>query len=360
MNKHTFELELVQLEEFFSKCRSNIYSDKRKDVFFNELYSVFESIVKTNYLTFSLPEYEDHRQIFSFLFNGLEFLDTSTLNVIPFELVFCLNKALNDWTKSDDLIIVTSLSNRREDIWFQGWNEESINNIKQLIKAKYSVNISKRLIRISLPKSLSRDYLSSVVLYHELGHFIDLELNIIDRIYYDKYKKWVLSSNEEEIFYNHFKEYFADLFAAQYINDSSNHYLNHLAYNFEDSKSHPATSKRSLVVENFLNGVSSREIDIIQEGLRKMGLPELNIRHNLINHTKSDFKDLVPQTINNDFELHSIFKLGWDLWLNSENNFLNDFSRRQKYHIINNLMEKSISNYKILESWKLIKNENIQ
>jgi hypothetical protein len=345
------------LEELFSKSRSNKYPDSKKSNYFIELRSIFDSIISSDYDSFSHRERIEHRQIFDYLFNGLEFLDTSTLNIIPFELVSCLEKALNDWVNSDNLMIMTSLSNRRADIWFQGWPVESIKQIKTLIFSKYSKTISSRLIRISLPKSLSRDYLSSIVLYHELGHFIDLELNITEKIFYDKYKKTSreINSNEEYLFLNHYKEYFADLFAAQYINDSSANYLNHLAYNSGDSPTHPATHKRDKIVRCFLSGETTEEIDQIQRALHKISGKYLTVKHKIIDYENSNFTQLIPEDISSEAELHAIFKLGWDLWLNSNSNFLNEFSRRQKYYVINNLIEKSISNYNVLLNWKEIK-----
>jgi hypothetical protein len=78
----------------------------------------------------------------------------------------------------------------------------------------------------------------------------------------------------------------------------------------------------------------------------------------IINRTqvinKSDFLNLIPQKIKNNQELHYIFKLGWDFWNTSESNFLRKFKLRQKYHVINNLIEKSISNYTVKQKWEEI------
>lgn len=359
MNNQTFELELVQLEELFAKSRSNRYSDSRKNLFFKELYEVFNCIIKCNYSSFDIHSKIEHRAIFNFLFNGLEFLDSSTLNIIPYEIVYCLGEALKDWVPADDLVIVTSLSQRRGDIWFEGWEEEEVRNIKELIYSKYSIYISKRLIRISLPKSLSRDYLAGVVLYHELGHFVDSELNITNKIFYEKYGKTYseITTLEEYRFYHYQKEFFADLFASQYINDSSSSYLNHLAYNHGDSDSHPATKTRDEIVKKFLLGESCEEIDNIQNALIKSGNLLLEIRHEIIEPKESDFINLIPQRISPIKQLHGIFKLAWDLWNGTESNFLKSFSRRQRYYIINNLTEKSISNYNVVKNWIEVKKE---
>lgn len=355
MNSHTFELELVQLEELFSKSRSNKFSDSRKNQFFRDLRNVFDKIESQDYKSFDIAEQREHRDMFDYLFNALEFLDTSTLNVIPFELVSCLEKALNDWVNSTDLIIMTSLSNRKADIWFQSWDKEFIKQIKNLIKGKYGLEIKHRLIRVSLPQSLSRDYLSAMVLYHELGHFVDAELNVTKKIYINKYGAFIIDHKDKLIFYNHMKEYFADLFAAQYVNNSSALYLSHLAYDAKDSNTHPATSKRNEVVNKFLKGESTDEIDLIQDALSKMGAEKLKIRHELFITEKSQMAKLLPEVFTNDRQLHGIYKLGWDVWMNSDKNFLKEFTRRQKYHVVNNLIEKTISNFNTTQNWNEVK-----
>jgi hypothetical protein len=187
MNYKTIELQILQLEECFSKSRSNIYSDAKKELHFKELTNLFTAIKQSDYISFSEAEINLHFQILNYIFKGLEFLDNSTLNVIPYEIVSCLQIALDDWVKSDKFIIVTSLSNRNLDFLFESDNSEIFNNINNEIKTRYSLSITNRLIKIVLPKALSRDYLSIVVLYHELGHFVDTELHISEKIIFSKH-----------------------------------------------------------------------------------------------------------------------------------------------------------------------------
>jgi len=361
MNKETFELELVQLEELFSKSRSNKFSDPRKNEFYSQLFDTFSAIVNSDYDNFTQEDRVEHLQIIFFLFNGLEFLETSTLNIIPFELVYCLGESLKDWVQEEDLIIVTSLSNRKSDISFQSINEELLRNVKQLISDKYGIKIKHRLIRITLPKSLSRDYLAGVALYHELGHFVDSELKVSERIFFKKYLKphYLMNTVDENTFFNHTKEYFADLFAAQYVNDASTCYVNHVAYNSKGSLSHPSSKNRETVVKGFLYGNENTGfLSAIQEALEKIGKEKFKIRHELIGVENSDFSSLIPQDILNIPQLHGIMKLGWDFWLGKEKNFLSSFSRRQRYYVLNNLIEKSISNYYVVQSWKEIKEKD--
>lgn len=353
MNYRTIELQLLQLEEAFSKSRSNIYSDNKKENHFSELYDLFKAIKESNYKTFDLNKIQDHKKLLDYIFKGLEYLDSSTLNVIPYEIVSCLEFALEDWIENTHFIIVTSLSNKNLDFYLESNdNEEFFNLINTYISTLYGLRLTHRLIKISLPKILSRDYLSCVVLYHELGHFIDNELNISNKLLLKKFLTNSPKNLEQDKFLKHKKEFFADLFAAQYIHNASNLFLNHIAYKVPDSHSHPSTDSRIALVENFLENKTSPNISAIIEVLKSLDLPELKIRHLPINQGTSQLVNLIPQEFKNRNEVHYIFKLGWDIWNNSEVNFLKKFKPRQKYNIINNLIEKSISNYTIVERWK--------
>ncbi|CAD0001683.1 hypothetical protein [Flavobacterium salmonis] len=355
MDYKSIELQILQLEESFSKSRSNIYSDPKKQTHFDELHILFKAIKKSDYKHFDLLNLQNHFFLLNYIFKGLEYLDNSTLNIIPYEIISCLEYALEDWIDKNKFIIATSLSNKNLDFYFESTDSnEEFNNINILIDGLYCHKLTHRLIKISLPKVLSRDYLSCVVLYHELGHFVDMELNISKKIFLKNYHKTDPTNYDEYRFLCHKREYFADLFAAQYINDASNLFLNYIAFDNPDCETHPATNKRISVVENFLKGRICSELNEFNSVLSVSGPTELKIRYKKLDINKSDFLKLIPQNIKNVDELHYIFKLGWDFWNTSESNFLKNFESRQKYHIINNLIEKSISNYTITEKWQEI------
>jgi hypothetical protein len=355
MDYKAIELQLLQLEESFSRSRSNIYSDKKKEEHFVELHSLFIAIKNSDYKTFDLINLKSHFNILIFIFKGLEFLDNSTLNVIPYEIISCLEYALEDWVKRDNFIIATTLSNKYIDFHFDGdYSQEFLDILNNYIQPRYFIQIKHRLIKISLPKNLSRDYLSCVVLYHELGHFIDYELNISKKLLLNTYLVDEPQDKVQEAYLNHTMEYFADLFAAQYIDNASNLYLNYIAFFENDSHTHPATSKRIEVVNEFISDKVCIKLNEFNNVLLISGYSEIKIRYKVINLNRSDFLKLIPQTIENKEELHYIFKLGWEFWNSSDSNFLKNFKNRQKYHIINNLIEKSISNYTIVTKWQEI------
>ena len=191
-----------------------------------------------------------------------------------------------------------------------------------------------------------------MVLYHELGHFVDKQLNISRKLLFKKYLVNEPVNQESRKYFSHKQEYFADLFAAQYVNDSSNTYLGYIAANAPDSDTHPATISRINATINFLDGKDSSIVNEFNVLLSLSSLPILQIRHTVTKLDDCNLAELYPQKFNSVSELHYIFKLGWQIWENSENNFLKEFSSRRRYNIVNNLIEKSISNYVVQENWR--------
>jgi hypothetical protein len=347
MSPELLHLHLSQLNLAFDKSKTNKYADIRKQDYHDTLSELYSKISNEDFFIHNVESLKSFKEILDFIFYSLEFLDNSTLTSIPYEIVYCLEKALKDWVPSEDYIIVTSLQNNiinysfNRTLALQEHYYDIIDNI-------YNIKFKKRLIQINLPKYLAQDFLANVVLYHELGHFIDAKYKITDRIAY------TLSLDQIET--KHYSEFFADIFAAQYIGKSSNYYLNYIAYKKMGSYSHPATADRINIVNDFLNNnmaVDSKLSNLLNATLLTIGV-DLKIRFNEIK--KDDFLNLIPADIDSISCLHSIFEVGWSLWLNHASHFSTlNLNYSDTYKIINNLIEKSISNYMVLESWNKTK-----
>lgn len=361
-----YDLNRAQLFSTWNKSRLNKYSDYRKQIFHEKLGELFSNVIIS--LDFSrsadLPFY---RQVMDFFSSSINLLDNNTINVVPHEMIKCLNVALKDWV--DDYgkyIFVTTdgqycihLLNNSIDITYQ--------NIRNL----YGIDFPYKLVNVEIPKYLLRDYLTNVVLYHELGHFVDNNYKLTETIlpkiliqskddlihsyfpYIDPAKDIHLY---EKYIENHLCEYFADLFASQY---AGTHFYNFLLYLEHDNPNwydtHPNHSYRKKIVEDFLNGVSNPVLDIIKKTVKDVTKKELKVR--FTNLPTDDFYNLVPTIISNEQELHSLFKLGWDVYLSGGDNFKNANamsytpSQSEVYNIVNNLIEKSINNFLIVDSW---------
>jgi len=388
MQPKLLELQFSQLQSEWSKAKYNNYSDLRKKEYHTKLAIIISALEKENFQSFDDTEITQRFHIISFLFKSLEFLNNSTTSTIPFEIVYVLSEALKDWSSADEYIIVTSLINDLNGFSFD--NSLMFNGfIYKDIELLYGVNFDKRLVQINLPLSLSRDYLANVVLYHELGHFIDRKYEIT-RVIYIEILDLVASGNlklheQEEIFKyfpylsdinpvnwlkdnyypfnyfsNHIAEYFCDLFASQYIKDCSNQYLNYITLNQKNySNTHPSTPNRIDFVEVFLKGTPSFLINQYKEIIFK--ITRVNVERKEKEVDSKNFESLIPVEIQESKELHGLFIYGWNVWLDdwdnikSQSNIGFDLSQVKVYEILNNLIEKSIGNFIVRTEWELAK-----
>lgn len=341
MSPELVKLHLSQLQKAIEKSKTNIYADNRKQNYHDNVLKLFTQLNALDFDTYSPSDLNVLKSIVDFCFVSVEFLDSSTLVNIPHEIVYCIEKALNEWVGTDPYIIVTSLQNDLNGFSFNpllSLNEPYYDFIKTI----FGIEFKNRLIQINLPKYLAQDYLANVVLYHELGHFVDLRFKITERL------SLKLSLNDKER--THCGEYFSDIFASQYIGEASNSYLNYIAYDKPDSYTHPSTNSRISMVCDFLNGIDNPLLDELKNAVKIITGKELENRRTVI--SDNDFTAFVPSVINSESELHSVFEIGWNLWKTKISKFeANNMNTFDKYTILNNLIEKSISNYMVLEKW---------
>lgn len=350
MDYQKLELRLAQLEKALYNTRTNKYSDPKKEKYHLKVISLVTKIKENDFSTFSVYQLDFYRYFIDIIFQWVEFLDNSTLNLIPFEIVSCLQKVLEDWIPDhNDYTILTSLTNKLDDYSFQYINDSQLDIYISHAKTKYGIDISEKLIQINLPKYLVFDYLASVVLYHELGHFIERKYDIVERIFNEEQQLKSLDEQLKEMYKSHFREFFCDLFAAQYVGESSNHYLSFIAYNAPAIDTHPSTSDRLSVVSDFLKNIDNSTVSVLKEATLKTTKQELKIRFKEV--SKKDFENLIPIIIKEDAELHALFVIGWKIWLDKNCSLKKKFDGNKLYSVINNLIEKSISNYLITTSW---------
>lgn len=368
----------AQLVAAWKKSKNNKYSDSDKQEYHANLEKLFDILKKEDFSSKSNSQKEETKVILDFFLTSLEFLDNSTVNSVPFELVSCLQNAMKDWVDNfNEYIIVTSYGPF-------SFNPGLVNNkVYCIIETNYHIKFKKKLIQINLPKHLIRDYLTNSVLYHELGHFVDVVSNITAPIFtsiayvlndtnpiyvnekVDIFKYFpylndasIDSNTKISIFVNHVREYFADLFASQYVEKSAYNYLTYAAEGHKTSFTHPATTSRVTIVDEFISSASSYNfvVKTFIDVVRKKTGRSLEKRYQEI--SEDDILHLIPCEITEKNQLHYLFNLGWNIWLNSSwqfkevNNMNDELKPGQIYQIINNLIEKSISNYIILETWE--------
>lgn len=350
MTVQNIELSLAQLKKVLEKSSDNKYADGRKENFAKKLYELFNLIEKENIQGYSSTELQSTKKYIDFIYSHITFLDFSTLTVIPYELVSCLEEVLHEWVPNGNYIVVTSLESNLLSYSFDG--SYALNDPLFFdIETKYKITFENRLIQIRLPKHYVRDYLVNVVLYHELGHFIDLKYSISQLLI----NKMITGKSVDRTQYfqliRHHMEYFADIFAAQYVSHTSNYFLNYIAYNNPASPTHPATLDRISIVNEFLAGAAPSIVTDFEAVLNSRS-PVKNFSFRFRDLDPTDFYALVPMELNEQ-EIHSIFVLGWRIWLDSTSELRSRFDSFTAYKIINNLIEKSLSNHFVKKHWNI-------
>lgn len=372
MEQQLIELHFAQLEKAWKKIKPQSFHDKRLQEHVAFLDQLYERIKLDVGKGIEESEIDIYKHFIDFAFRNIEFIDSSTLNLIPYEIIKCLESVLKEWLPNfENYIIVTAL---RQNISSYSINLTTFEKLYRAIEEKFEIVFPYRLIQLNIPKFLSRDYLTNVVLYHEIGHFVDSYYKISDTIArnivankpadYDVFTQFLpallevgkLSSRDiVEIVKRHLMEYFADLFAAQYIGDTSVHYLSYIAKNDPFTYTHPATLIRFEVVYNFIEKKENNLILEVQQALSSIVKMKFKFRYSQL--LPNDFLNLIPIEVKDDFELHSLFVLGWQIWLNKRNDIHAqnaieyELEPNKLYIIINSLIEKSIGNYIVKESW---------
>ncbi|MGI4887296.1 MAG: hypothetical protein ACRYFR_20250 [Janthinobacterium lividum] len=380
MDTRLLDLNFAQLSKAWSKSKFNNYSDVKKHKHIEQLSELYDKLKNEDFATLKVDELVQRSHIIDFFFKNLEFLENSTFNLIPFEIVECLKYALNDWLdKPESYIIVTSLVNNLMSYSFDSLL--AIDIYYEIIKTTYKLEFEQRLIQINIPRFLVRDYLASVALYHELGHFIDTFYEITLRIALtmaNKFNSGQISPDERADLYHffpllasiqsvdkytfgtlksHVAEYFCDIFASQYIGTSLSGYVLYITKNQSSpGPMHPASTQRLEMVNLFLaSDKSSYTLRAIVEAIEDITSRKVGVKHAAFK--ESDLLHMLPADIDDSKQLHYLFSVGWKMWLedsakiSSENNIKIAFSDDKVYEIINNLIEKSIGNFIVTSSW---------
>jgi deoxycytidine triphosphate deaminase len=390
--KQLLLLHLAHAKQALDRAKNNSYSDQRKETYQSKLSQLLdgvESHIQANLSTLTDSQIYDGSKIhLDFIIKSLQFLESSTLNQIPYEIVEALSHAMNEWEATDKFIIVTSLINDAEGFSYESWLANDDNLYKDIATNYPAITFDQRLVQINLPKSLVRDYLVAVVLYHELGHFVDLRnslmysliYEVLDKIYSNSYSSdhlndlkhyfpdlsfyiddpgrpnWTTIGPKFSSTLSHFEEYFCDLFAAQYTGIGSSVYVTYLGRNSNlASASHPSDINRAKIVSDFLAGTPNSIITLINDAVKK--IKGIDIQKRFSDVDSSDFFNLIPTDLTDAKQLHGIFATGWSIWLNRQTEIsskINTTDSTKIYSVINNLIEKSIGNFVAVNEWRKV------
>ncbi len=350
MDKRLIDLYRCKLNDLLDNLKGNHYSDTRLNVHQScllELFNIVSNKIESKEIDVSLSSnINSIKEVFDFLLNNIIYLEDSTLNNIPYETIYCLDLALKEWSLNDDIeyIIVTTL--RHNNYFFDG-TLAFTDNIYNYVSLLFGVDFQYRLIQISIPKRDVNDYMLNGVLYHELGHFVDRKYRITQRIIDTEY---YMENREVQLNkYYHLAESFADIFASQYSPYTIQYTLRFLAPDAKGSFTHPSTKDRLELIQNFINGIPNDTTKKLSLATSYVLSKDLKKRFSTINY--SDFYNLIPTIVNKEDELHGLFHSVWDIWMNHKDQFVN-MDDSIIYRLLNNLIEKSISNYVVQKEWE--------
>jgi hypothetical protein len=326
------------LDELVALSRTPYFSNSLQDYLDNLISSVELVISKYHVLPAAATE-----EIANTVWLATKYLHGGTSKTVPYETVYALKAALDDWV-SKPCSISTAL---RDDLDYHFLGVDPGQVIQKFIPG---VNFKSKLIQIALPKLYRHYPLYNVALYHELGHFVDKECGITN---FSFLLIPPTSPDTKEIEEHHRKEYFADLFAACYTGQAIGLFLDAAVHDCPISYTHPATANRISVIKDFLCDNPNELVDFYQDVLDKRGLPKLAKRYSSPNITSS-FDSLRTFSIASTEELHGILDSGWKFLIDTYSHSQGPWESVEKkdiLRIINDLIEKSIRNRMVSLKW---------
>jgi hypothetical protein len=276
--------------------------------------------------------------------NAERYLSGSTTKESPYEIEYCLNAALRGRTKREFLITTALTENQN----FHFLPSDPWDFIKKTISGYDTRGFDAVLVQLGVPKIYSHKPLYCIPLYHELGHFVDIEHSVTPL-------SLLISPALPPVTPRHRAEHFADLFGACYVGTSSIKTLETIAPRAPSSATHPATSDRITLIQRFLASQPDPLIDLFQNALARLGMGPLQTVFQPPD-LKAVFDDIRPYQIADQAELHGIFETAWDYLEDALETRAPPWVKPntgdgEVERVINDLTEKSIRNMSVKERW---------
>ena len=343
-------------------CAHQCHHTNRITTLIDSLSQLMNAIVAVPFNAADKKQVEEVLKQLGTIENVLEYIKhTSTSNLFG-EVFSCLRIALEEWCDdSDNYVMVTGPGSFAFTYFKPDYELE-------VIKTKYMIPFPVMPVQFNLPSHLEHDFLGNVSLYHELGHFVDSLKSFSDSAY-NAYitDKTTLTDKEKQFFLNdfagnpqppkddmtraYFSEYFADLFAAQYLSAAHIYALNLKAFKNPFSDDHPSTDSRVALVETFLknSGEGLALVQLFKNAVQKVTNNAKQLSNKSYLPDMTPLKKSQPCVISKDEELHGIFIAGWRAWLNKNSYFMDTKGKPlddlTAYKLLRKLIKQSISDY---------------
>ncbi|WP_292065651.1 hypothetical protein [Marivita sp. XM-24bin2] len=298
---------------------------------------------------------ETVREFSGLLWNVLRFISGSRSNDAPHETQYALRKALSEWVQSDALVSSASL----DDLNFYVSLADLWSFIEKTLDRFDTGGYGPLIVQIGSPSVYQHRPVFCIPLFHELGHFIDYhrkitEVTILQNLTPKPTSLPMSDADWQQMCTNHRMEHFADLFGACYCGVATNKSLYSIAPTAVTSFTHPSTASRIQVVNDFLSGTQNPVVDLFQDALANLGLPNLAVRFSEPDVTC--FDDVLTCRLRDESELYGLFLSSWNylevqLQKRTAPWITDDATTYTIEKTVNDLTEKSLRNFEISERW---------
>ena len=336
------------------------YTRLSKSAYFDPAFKDFSrrTVDAIQHVLDNAQNYPDEviRQFEQHVWRVMQFVRGSRSNEAPHETQYVLRKALKEWIPEEALISSASLEGfdffiNLADLW--DFIDKSLDDFD---KKDYKPLV----VQIGAPEAFKHRPIFCVPLFHELGHFVDYQYEVSKTsLLLSQPKappKGVSPQDWQFVNLRHRMEHFADIFSSCYCGEAGNRSLLAIAPDHTDSPTHPATTRRVEIVDDFLNNRQNDMVDLLQAALKARTEKCLSTRFKKPD-ISSALNDVVTCQINDDAELFGIFLAGWEYlhdqlekptapWIDAE---VGSYIIEKT---VNDLIEKSIRNFEIRERWK--------
>lgn len=350
-------IDLYLLRDAISQLAETTYFSRRLHEFTAKVVEVIDYVLANE--TAIAPDIVNGFR--SAMHQTYVYLAGSTTKEAPYEMEYCLQKALAPWVRRDT-IITTALTNHHD---FHFAPADPWSFVKRFLPGYATNGYDPLLVQLGLPRLYRHKPIYCIALYHELGHFVDelygiTELSLVlepDLLATGHVPAFAALSvaQRERVERQHRKEYFSDLFGAAYAGRAIVETLETIALAASASATHPATADRVRSVDEFLAGRATPLATIYEQSLARQGCPALKPFFRLPD-IRATFDDLRPYQIQNEPELHGTVGAGWAYltdcldqrrapWIDASK------TDAEIERVVNDLTEKTLRNASIRERW---------
>lgn len=359
--KSNLRLLLAQLE----RLAETSYFSPRLDAYIDELRGVASELISR--LGATPPSINDAlgRFLAEEIWKLTQFLTGSTTKQIPYEVVYAVERAAAAWTNKQ--LLVTTAIVQESNFFFQGGSEDFF----EAVKDELGIDLVSRPVQIALPYIYRHKPLFCTPLFHELGHFVDTQNEVVATSMLSSPEtvgpdlpdlptaaqiKSLLPEEQKfirRVVTAHRREYFADLFGVAYAGRAAQGFLEEFCPDDDYTPTHPSSSARFALMDDFLAGRQNPIIDLYQVALKARGLPQLQL--NFAGVALDDcYGDVRPFTPKSDADVFGLFDASWtflvDQW-SSPTEVWSKLGEDDRVRAVNDLTEKSIRNRMVQEAW---------